>query len=200
MDEQACPPPPTANEIVPHFFTYLLWILIHGCTPHPPFNSVVAQLAAGIGFGRHPLLYNPTQFALRSSAMSIWGKLDSATAELLRAWFNRGSARRRQRPCGSRERPGSVHRWRDRARCQDGQGRWRVNALKKVFKIPAGEMKNVANIFNLAKQDVIPLRSTACSPRQEPRFPHAHPDHEKHIENTSQPSTRKSCHDQCPFS
>jgi DnaJ like chaperone protein len=29
-----------------------------------------------------------------------------------------------------------------------------VNAFKEVFKIPAGEMKNVANIFNLAKQDV----------------------------------------------
>ena len=26
--------------------------------------------------------------------------------------------------------------------------------MKEVFKIPAGEMKNVANIFNLAKQDV----------------------------------------------
>ena len=29
-----------------------------------------------------------------------------------------------------------------------------VNAFKEVFKIPVGEMKNVANIFNLAKQDV----------------------------------------------
>jgi DnaJ like chaperone protein len=29
-----------------------------------------------------------------------------------------------------------------------------VNAFKEVFKIPAGEMKNVAQIFNLAKRDV----------------------------------------------
>jgi len=28
-----------------------------------------------------------------------------------------------------------------------------VNAFKEVFKIPAGEMKNVAQIFNMAKQD-----------------------------------------------
>ena len=29
-----------------------------------------------------------------------------------------------------------------------------VNAFKAVFKIPAGEMKNVAQIFNMAKKDV----------------------------------------------
>ena len=29
-----------------------------------------------------------------------------------------------------------------------------VNAFKEVFKVPEGEMKNVARIFNLAKQDV----------------------------------------------
>jgi uncharacterized tellurite resistance protein B-like protein len=29
-----------------------------------------------------------------------------------------------------------------------------VNAFKEVFKIPAGEMKNVAQIFNMAKRDV----------------------------------------------
>src|SRR5262249_39794671 len=29
-----------------------------------------------------------------------------------------------------------------------------VNAFKEVFKIPAGEMKNVAQIFNMAKKDV----------------------------------------------
>ena len=29
-----------------------------------------------------------------------------------------------------------------------------VNAFKEVFRIPAGEMKNVAQIFNLAKKDV----------------------------------------------
>ena len=29
-----------------------------------------------------------------------------------------------------------------------------VNAFKEVFKIPPGEMKNVARIFNLAKQEV----------------------------------------------
>src|SRR5262245_8462141 len=28
-----------------------------------------------------------------------------------------------------------------------------VNAFKEVFKIPAGEMKNVAQIFNMAKKD-----------------------------------------------
>src|SRR5215510_6530901 len=29
-----------------------------------------------------------------------------------------------------------------------------VNAFKQVFKIPPGEMKNVAQIFNMAKKDV----------------------------------------------
>ena len=29
-----------------------------------------------------------------------------------------------------------------------------VNAFKEVFKVPDGEMKNVARVFNLAKQDV----------------------------------------------
>ena len=29
-----------------------------------------------------------------------------------------------------------------------------VNAFKEVFKIPTGEMKNVAQIFNMAKKDV----------------------------------------------
>ncbi len=29
-----------------------------------------------------------------------------------------------------------------------------VNAFKEVFKVPEGEMKNVARVFNLAKQDV----------------------------------------------
>ncbi|MCJ7599362.1 MAG: TerB family tellurite resistance protein, partial [Methyloceanibacter sp.] len=29
-----------------------------------------------------------------------------------------------------------------------------VSAFKEVFKVPDGEMKNVARVFNLAKQDV----------------------------------------------
>ena len=29
-----------------------------------------------------------------------------------------------------------------------------VNAFKEVFKVPEGEMKNVARVFNLAKQEV----------------------------------------------
>ena len=29
-----------------------------------------------------------------------------------------------------------------------------VNAFKEVFKVPEGEMKHVAHVFNLAKQNV----------------------------------------------
>ena len=36
-----------------------------------------------------------------------------------------------------------------------------VNAFKEVFKVPEGEMKNVARVFNLAKQDVVGYDSYA---------------------------------------
>ena len=52
-----------------------------------------------------------------------------------------------------------LHHRHDRARRQDGEGRWRgdardeITAFKQVFHIPDGELAAVARVFNLAKQD-----------------------------------------------
>ena len=81
--------------------------------------------------------------------MSIWGKLDSATAELLRAGSIgavlggvNGQEAGKDRVAFTVGVIAQVPRWpRPMARIE------KVNALKKVFKIPAGEMKNVANII-----------------------------------------------------
>src|SRR4029077_15734313 len=108
--------------------------------------------------GRRPCFYNPTQFALRSSAMSIWEKLAGATAELLRSGpmgavlggVNGQEAGKDQLVFTV----GVIALGAKMAKADGVVTRDEVNALKEVFKIPAGEMKNVANIFNMAKQDV----------------------------------------------
>ena len=90
--------------------------------------------------------------------MSIWGKLDSATAELLRAGsigavlggVNGQEAGKDQVAFTV----GVIALGAKMAKADGVVTRDEVNALKEVFKIPAGEMKNVANIFNLAKKDV----------------------------------------------
>ena len=89
--------------------------------------------------------------------MSIWGKLDSATAELMRA----GSIGAVLGGVNGKEAGkdqvaftvGVIALGAKMAKADGVVTRDEVNALKKVFKIPEGEMKNVANIFNLAKQD-----------------------------------------------
>jgi DnaJ like chaperone protein len=90
--------------------------------------------------------------------MSIWDQLAGATAELLRA----GSIGAGLGGVNGQE-PGKVQvaftvgviaLGAKMAKADGVVTRDEVNALKEVFKIPAGEMKNVANIFNMAKQDV----------------------------------------------
>ena len=87
--------------------------------------------------------------------MSIWGKLASATAEL------RGSPIGAVLGSADAKKPGEIAftvgviaLGAKMAKADGVVTRDEVNALKEVFKIPAGEMKNVANIFNLAKKDV----------------------------------------------
>jgi len=87
--------------------------------------------------------------------MSIWEKLTGATAELLRCG-------RIGAVCGGVEggkdqvafTVGVIALAAKMAKADGVVTRDEVNAFKEVFKIPAGEMKNVADIFNLAKQDV----------------------------------------------
>ena len=97
--------------------------------------------------------------------MSIWEKLAGATAELLRAGsigavlggVNGQEAGKDQVAFTV----GVIALGAKMAKADGVVTRDEVNALKKVFKIPAGEMKNVANIFNLAKQDVIGYQAYA---------------------------------------
>ena len=90
--------------------------------------------------------------------MSIWEKLAGATAELLRSGpigavlggVNGQEAGKVQVAFTV----GVIALGAKMAKADGVVTRDEVNALKEVFKIPAGEMKNVANIFNMAKQDV----------------------------------------------
>jgi DnaJ like chaperone protein len=90
--------------------------------------------------------------------MSIWEKLAGATAESLRA----GSIGAVLGSVNGKEAGkdqvaftvGVIALGAKMAKADGVVTRDEVNALKEVFKIPAGEMKNVANIFNMAKQDV----------------------------------------------
>ena len=90
--------------------------------------------------------------------MSVWDKLAGATGELLRSGpigaalggVNGQDAAKVQVAFTV----GVIALGAKMAKADGVVTRDEVNALKKVFKIPAGEMKNVANIFNLAKQDV----------------------------------------------
>ena len=90
--------------------------------------------------------------------MSIWEKLAGATAELLRSGLIeavRGGVNGQE--AGKVQvafTVGVIALGAKMAKADGVVTRDEVNALKEVFKIPAGEMKNVANIFNMAKQDV----------------------------------------------
>jgi DnaJ like chaperone protein len=90
--------------------------------------------------------------------MSIWEKLAGATAELLRSGpigALRGGVNGQE--AGKDQVAFTVGVIALAAKMAKADGvvtRDEVNALKELFKIPAGEMKNVANIFNMAKQDV----------------------------------------------
>jgi DnaJ like chaperone protein len=90
--------------------------------------------------------------------MSVWEKLAGATAELLRSGLVeavRGGVNGQE--AGKVQvafTVGVIALGAKMAKADGVVTRDEVNALKEVFKIPAGEMKNVANIFNMAKQDV----------------------------------------------
>ncbi len=100
--------------------------------------------------------------------MSVWGKLAGAATGLVVGG-----------PIGALVGGVAGHYVIDRDQVQDGEGEDQVaftvgvialgakmakadgtvtmdevNAFKEVFKVPDGEMKNVARVFNLAKQDV----------------------------------------------
>ena len=87
--------------------------------------------------------------------MSIWEKLAGATAELLRAGsIGAGLGGVNGQEAGKVQvafTVGVIALGAKMAKADGVVTRDEVNALKEVFKIPAGEMKNVANIFNMAK-------------------------------------------------
>ena len=90
--------------------------------------------------------------------MSVWEKLAGATAELLRSGriapvlggVNGQEAGKDQLAFTI----GVIALGAKMAKADGVVTRDEVNALREVFKIPAGEMKNVARVFNLAKRDV----------------------------------------------
>jgi len=93
--------------------------------------------------------------------MSIWGKLAGAAAELARG----GPIGALLGGVGDQEEDGPAENQvaftvgvialgAKMAKADGVVTDDEVNAFKEVFKIPQGEMKNVAHVFNLAKQDV----------------------------------------------
>ena len=96
-----------------------------------------------------------------NSVMSIWGKLADVAAELVGG----GPIGSLQGAVGSAEPNGSaedqvaftvgvIALGAKMAKADGVVTDDEVNAFKEVFKVPPGEMTNVARIFNLAKQDV----------------------------------------------
>ena len=89
--------------------------------------------------------------------MSIWGKLADVAAELARG----GPMGALRSGVGHQEQNGSVAftvgviaLGAKMAKADGIVTMDEVNAFKEVFKVPEGEMRNVAGVFNLAKQDV----------------------------------------------
>src|SRR5262245_13487961 len=96
------------------------------------------------GAGQRKTPYAPRSFSPGNSAMSIWGKLAGAAAELVRGG-----------PTDTQVAftVGVITLGAKIAKADGVVTDDEVNAFKEVFKIPAGEMKNVAQIFNMAKKD-----------------------------------------------
>ena len=91
--------------------------------------------------------------------MSIWGKLADVAAELVGGGPIGRSALGSQEQNGSAEDQvaftvGVIALGAKMAKADGVVTDDEVNAFKEVFKVPPGEMTNVARIFNLAKQDV----------------------------------------------
>src|SRR6476469_968962 len=86
--------------------------------------------------------------------MSIWGKLASATAELSGSPIGAvlGSADAKE-PAEIAFAVGVIALGAKMAKADGVVTVDEVNAFKTVFKVPEGEVKNVARVFNLAKQD-----------------------------------------------
>ena len=106
----------------------------------------------------------PTSYALSSSAlgdssMSIWEKLAGAATGMVRNGPIGAFLGGNQEQDGPAEDQvaftvGVIVLGAKMAKADGVVTDDEVNAFKEVFKIPAGEMKNVAQIFNLAKRDV----------------------------------------------
>ena len=90
--------------------------------------------------------------------MSIWGKLAERSGRDGEGRPNRRVARRRGAGRAAEDQVaftvGVIVLGAKMAKADGVVTEDEVNAFKEVFKIPAGEMKNVAQIFNLAKKDV----------------------------------------------
>src|SRR6476660_3454679 len=90
--------------------------------------------------------------------MSVWEKLAGATAELLRSGRIAAVLGGENGQEAGKDQLvftfGVIALGAKMAKADGVVTRDEVNALKEVFEIPAGEMKNVAIIFNFAKQDV----------------------------------------------
>ena len=84
--------------------------------------------------------------------MSVWGKLAGAAARLVEG----GSIGRQEDGPAESEvafTVGVISLGAKMAKADGVVTVDEVNAFKEVFKIPEGEMQNVARVFNLAKQD-----------------------------------------------
>ena len=84
--------------------------------------------------------------------MSVWGKLAGAAAGLLRG---EPIGREKDGPAGNEVAftVGVIALGAKMAKADGVVTVDEVNAFKEVFKIPEGEMQNVARVFNLAKED-----------------------------------------------
>src|SRR5690242_12932390 len=84
--------------------------------------------------------------------MSVWGKLAGAAAGLVRGG---PIGRQEDGPAASEVAftIGVIALGAKMAKADGVVTVDEVNAFKEVFKIPEGEMQNVARVFNLAKED-----------------------------------------------
>src|SRR6476469_3007488 len=106
-----------------------------------------------------PTSYALSSLALGDSSMSIWEKLAGAATGMVRSGPIGAFLRGNQEQDGQAEDQvtftvGVIVLGAKMAKADGVVTEDEVNAFKEVFKIPAGEMKNVAQIFNLAKKDV----------------------------------------------
>ena len=163
-----------------YFSSAACWSDLHGFTGDELALAKAAQDFAFVGgkayaylFCEHELDLTITIFRMRAntnllcfrrlsgedSSMSIWEKLAGAATGMLRNGTIGGFLGGNQERDGQAEDQvaftvGVIALGAKMAKADGVVTDDEVNAFKEVFKIPAGEMKNVAQIFNLAKKDV----------------------------------------------